>query len=196
MKSKEALQQPLGQALPQGDLEDIRQGRMAVTLTYRDGTEIQLLPAIRIGDELAVSSWDSKSWMTIRPRNFARLLTTTNQSQAGAVIPAIKVAKAIFANKLGDHGPSGYHVEALAVEAFRQYSGPRTPKAMATHLVRSAGERVLRPILDVTGQSHHVDTSLGAENSAPRRALSRRLRGLARTMENTQSVEDWEGLIN
>ena len=186
----------LKQALPQGDVEEIRQGRMAVTVKYRDGTEIQLLPAIRVGDELAVSSWDSKSWMSIRPRNFASSLTTTNQSQGGAVIPAIKVAKAIFANKLGDDGPSGYHVEALAVEAFQRYSGPKTPKAMATHLVRSASERVLRPIRDISGQSRYVDESLGEGNSAPRRALSRRLGGLARTMENTQSIEDWQGLIH
>ena len=186
----------LKQTLPQGDVEEIRQGRMAVTVKYLDGTEIQLLPAIRVGDELAVSSWDSKSWMSIRPRNFARSLTTTNQSQGGAVIPAIKVAKAIFANKLGDDGPSGYHVEALAVEAFQRYSGPKTPKAMATHLVRSASERVLRPIRDITGQSRYVDESLGEGNSVPRRALSRRLGGLARTMENTQSIEDWQGLIH
>ena len=185
----------LRQALPQGDVQDIRQGRMAVTVQYLDGTEIQLLPAIRLGSELAVSSWDSKSWMSIRPRNFARSLTTTNQRQGGAVIPAIKVAKAIFANRLGDDGPSGYHVEALAVDAFREYSGPRTPKAMATHLVKSASERVLRPIRDVTGQSRYVDESLGDRNSTSRRALSRRLGRLARTMENTQSIEDWEGLI-
>ena len=186
----------LKQALPQGDVEEIRQGRMAVTVKYLDGTEIQLLPAIRVGDELAVSSWDSKSWMSIRPGNFARSLTTRNQSHGGAVIPAIKVAKAIFANKLGDDGPSGYHVEALAVEAFQGYSGSKTPKAMATHVVRSASERVLRPIPDITGQSRYVDESLGEGNSGPRRALSRRLGGLARTMENTQSIEDWQGLIH
>ncbi len=185
----------LKQALPQGAVEDIREGRMAVTVKYLDGTEIQLLPTIRVGGEIAVSSWDSKSWMSIRPHNFARSLTSTNQSLGGAVIPAIKVAKAIFANKLGDDGPSGYHVEALAVEAFRRYSGPRTPKAMATHLVRSASERVLRPVRDDTGQSRYVDESLGESNSAARRALSRRLGGLARTMENSQSIGDWQGLI-
>ena len=39
----------LKQALPQGDVEDIRLGRLAVTVRYLDGTEIQLLPAIRVG---------------------------------------------------------------------------------------------------------------------------------------------------
>ena len=185
----------LRQALPLGEVEDIRQGRIAVTVTYLDGTEIQLLPAIRAGDDLAVSSWDSSSWIPIRPGNFARALTDTNQSQGGAVVPAIKLAKAIFANRLGDDGPTGYHVEALAVDAFQRYSGPRTPKAMVTHLVRTASDRVLRPIRDVSGQSSYVDESLGQENSTVRRALSRRLAGLARSMENSRSPDDWEGFI-
>ena len=190
-----SLARALRQALPQGEVAEIRQGRMAVTVTYLDGTEIQLLPAIREGGELAISSSDSSSWMRIHPREFARVLTATNQSQAGAVVPAIKLAKAIFANKLGDDGPSGYHVEALAVEAFRRYSGPKTPKAMVTHLVRSAAERVLRPIRDITGQTPQVDDSLGGENSTPRRALSRRLRGIARTMETGRLTDEWEEMI-
>lgn len=186
----------LRQDLPQGDVEEIQPGSMAVTVKYRDGTEIQLLPAIRMGGELAVSSWDSDSWVQTRPRDFARVLTDTNQSQGGAVVPAIKLAKAIFANRLGEDGPSGYHVEALAIEAFRNYSGPRTPKAMVTHLVKTASERVLRPIRDRSGQSQYVDDSLGERDSPGRRALSRNLGRLARTMENSRSVNDWEGMIH
>ena len=181
--------------LPQGDVEEIQPGSMAVTVKYRDGTEIQLLPAIRVGGELAVSSWDSDSWIQTRPRDFARVLTATNQSQGGAVVPAIKLAKAIFANRFGDDGPSGYHVEALAIEAFRNYSGPRTPKAMVTHLVRVASERVLWRIRDRSGQSPYVDDSLGDRDSAARRSLSRKLGRLAQTMENSQTVDDWEWMI-
>ena len=192
---RNSLATALIQALSQGDVEDITQGSMAVTVKYLDGTEIQLLPTVRIDGELAVSSWDSSSWVQIRPRDFARVLTDTNQSQGGTVVPAIKLAKAIFANKLGDDGPGGYHVEALAVEAFRDYSGSRTQKAMVTHLVRTASERVLRPIRDISGQSPYVDDGLGERDSAARRALSRRLRGLARTMESSQSIDDWEGMI-
>lgn len=192
---RNSLAVALRQDLPQGDVEDIQQGSMAVTIKYLDGTEIQVLPAIRIGEELAVSSWDSDSWVQIRPQDFARTLTTTNKSQGGAVVPAIKLAKAIFANRLGDNGPTGYHVDALAVEAFRDYSGPRTPKAMVTHLLRTASERVLRPIRDISGQSHYVDEGLGERDSSARRALSRRLEGLAHTMENSQSINGWEGMI-
>ena len=79
----------------------------AVTVKYRDGTEIQLLPAVRVDGELAVSSGDSDSWVQIRPREFARVRTATNQSQGRAVVPAIKLVKAIFANRFGDNGPSG-----------------------------------------------------------------------------------------
>ena len=192
---RNSLAVALRQDLPQGDVEDIQQGNMAVTIKYLDGTEIQVLPAIRVGEELAVSSWDSDSWVQIRPQDFARTLTTTNKSQGGAVVPAIKLAKAIFANRLGDNGPTGYHVEALAVEAFRDYSGPRTPKAMVTHLLRTASERVLRPIRDISGQSHYVDEGLGERDSSARRALSLRLEGLAHTMENSQSINGWEGMI-
>ena len=189
------LARSLRQALPQGEVAEIHQGSMGVTVTYLDGTEIELLPAIREAGELAISTSDSRSWIRIRPHEFARVLTATNQSQAGAVVPAIKLAKAIFVNKLGGDGPSGYHVEALAVEAFRGYSGPKTPKAMVTHLVRTASERVLQPIRDITGQTPHVDDGLGEENSAPRRALSRRLRGIARTLETTRLIDEWEQMI-
>lgn len=190
-----SLETALRQALPQRDVKDIRKGRMAVTVTYLDGTEIQLLPAIKVSDELAVSSGDSNSWMSIQPRNFARVLTDTNQRQGGAVVPAIKLAKSIFANKLGEDGPSGYHVEALAVDAFRRYSGPRTPKAMVTHLVRVASNRVLQPIHDISGQSRYVDDNLGQANSAARRKLSRSFGRLVRTMENSKSLGDWDRLI-
>ena len=188
--------QALMQTLPQGNVQDIREGNMAVTVEYRDGTEIQLLPAIKTGDEVAVSSWDGRSWSAIRPRDFARELTKVNQSQGDAVVPAIKLAKAIFANRLGDASPSGYHVEALALAAFQEYTGPRTPKAMLTHLIDRASHDVLRPIQDATGQSRYVDERLGVRDSPDRRALSRRLTTLAKAMTNSQSVDGWRALLD
>jgi hypothetical protein len=86
------------------------------------------------------------------------------------VIPTIKLAKAMFDNNLGDSAPAGYHVEALAVAAFENYTGPRDHSAMLTHLVSSASENVRRPIRDVTGQSPHVDADLGPANSSVRQA--------------------------
>ena len=185
----------LRRALPQGNVKEIREGAMAVTIEYTDGTEIQLLPAVRTAAGIAISSPDGNSWSSTRPQEFAHTLTSTNQAQGGHVVPAIKLAKAIFANRLGEGAVSGYHVESLAIEAFRTYSGPRTPKAMLTHLVQDASQRVLRPIRDVTGQSRHVDEYLGEENSAPRQRLSRNLAALADTMEKTRSLDDWKDLL-
>lgn len=186
----------LRRALPQGNVRDIREGTMAVTIEYADGTEIQLLPAVRTAGGVAVSSSDGKSWAAIRPQDFARALTSTNQAQGGRVVPTIKLAKAIFANTLGEGAVSGYHVEALAIEAFRSYSGPRTQKAMLTHLVQHASQRVLRPIRDVTSQSRYVDEYLGDANSDSRRSLSRGMAGLAGTMDTTRSLDDWRHLLS
>ena len=185
----------LRRALPQGNVKEIREGALAVTIEYQDGTEIQLLPAVRTADGIAISSPDGKSWSFTHPQAFAQTLTETNQAQGGRVVPAIKLAKAIFANKLGEGAVSGYHVEALAIEAFRSYSGPRTPKAMLTHLVQHASQRVLGPIPDVTGQSRNVDEYLGQSNSVPRQSLSRNLAALADTMEKTRSLDDWRDLL-
>jgi hypothetical protein len=111
------------------------------------------------------------------------------------VVPIIKLAKAIFDNRLGDGAPSGYHVEALAVEAFRGYDGPRTHKAMLTHFLTSAASGVLRPSSDVTGQSVNADADLGAAGSTTRRALSRRIESIARVAGGTSSLQQWRELL-
>ncbi len=186
----------LRQALPRSDVRDIREGTMAVTIEYTDGSEIQLLPAVRTADGVAVSSSDGSSWSYIQPQASAQELTRTNQAQSGRVVPTIKLAKAIFANKLGENAVSGYHVETLAIEAFQAYSGPRTQKAMLTHLVQHASQRVLSPIRDVTGQSRYVDAYLGDSDSPERQSLSSSLRELADTMDTTRSLSVWTGLLN
>ena len=90
----------LRRALPQGNVQEIREGAIAVTIEYNDGTEIQLLPAVRTADGNSISSPDGKSWSSTQPQAFAHTLTSTNQAQGGRVVPAIKLAKAILANKL------------------------------------------------------------------------------------------------
>ncbi|MCL4553512.1 MAG: nucleotidyltransferase [Candidatus Marsarchaeota archaeon] len=192
---REQFREALERQLPRGNIQSIRTGNMAVTIEYRDGTEIQLLPAIQIGNEISISSRDGRSWIQIRPREFAQALTESNRAQGGAVVPAIKLAKAILDVRLGDKSPSGYHTETLAVAAFRDYTGSRTPKAMLTHLFESAAERVLRPIGDVTGQSRYVDDSLGPADSAARRHLSNAFREIAKTMSQSRKISDWHALL-
>lgn len=192
---RERFRQLLMQQLPRGEIRDIRAGRMAVTVEYRDGTKIQLLPAVQSGREISISSADGSSWNQIRPREFTRDLTDCNNRLGGAVVPAIKLAKAIVAIRLGDVRPSGYHLEALAVAAFRDYSGPRTPKAMLTQLFERASRDVLRPIPDVTRQSPYVDQDLGSANSPARHNLSRGLQRIGDTMSKSRTIADWHALF-
>ncbi len=186
----------LRRRLDLGDVDEIRVGRMAVTVKYRDGMEVQLLPAVERGDSLAVSSPSGRDWASIDPRRFSERLKELNSEQAGAVVPAIKVAKAILAGQFDEHDrPTGYHVEALAIAAFADYDGPRTPKAMAQRFFERAAEDVLRPIADVSGQSRFVDADLGDADSTERRRLARNLSRVGRAMQTATSVGDWKSLI-
>ena len=67
---------------------------------------------------------------------------------------------------------SGYHMESLAIDAFRDYRGPLDPKAMLVHLLGHSIEAVKRPITDSTGQSRYVDEYLGPADSKLRERAS------------------------
>jgi len=183
--------------LSAADVAEIDIGRLAVTVTYRDGTEIQLLPAVNVGDTISISAQDGKRWQHgIKPNEFTDKLTETNKTQGGLVVPVIKLAKEIIATQIPDERqPSGYHVEALAVSTFADYTGPKTPKAMVTHLFKTASGHVVHPAEDVTGQSVAVDHLLGDAGSPHRLALSNELTGIANKMERSQSVDDWKKLF-
>jgi hypothetical protein len=192
---RERFGEVLRARLAGGEVADVLVGNMAVTLVYRDGTEIQLLPAVRRGEEVRISSEDGKSWKWIEPRRFAERLTQVNQAQRGQVVPAIKLAKAIIAELPEGQRLSGYHVEALAVAAFTGYNGSTTPREMLSHLFESAALGVLRPAPDSTGQSAHIDQALGPADSEQRRLRARALEGIARRMREAGRAEEWRALL-
>lgn len=191
----EKLQQALESKLDRSEAIEIRSGDLAVTVKYDDGLEVQLLPAVERDGKLSITAPSGDSWAAIDPEAFAQRLSAVNKSQAGAVVPAIKLAKSVLASEPDTRRPNGYHLEALAVAAFENYSGPRNPKATLTHLLESAAKNVKRPIPDVTGQSRLVDEKLGGENSVNRRRMSEGLKTIARRMKNAPSVEAWRGLL-
>lgn len=181
--------------LPAGQTENIRIGNLAVTVTFKDGIEIQLLPAMESDRGISISSADGKRWMPIYPRRFAEVLTEINRQNGGGVVPTIKLAKVVLRSRMGDMAPSGYHLEALATAAFDDYRGPRTSKAMLIHLLKHASIEVLSPIRDVTGQSRHVDESLGPASSPRRRQLAARLGVLGEQLDRFQ-INDWQSLFD
>lgn len=175
-------------------------GRMAVTVDYEDGMQIQLLPAL-VGNGSRIQIPSSRrpgEWSHIEPVAFQKALTKRNAECAGKLVPTIKLAKAIIGQLPDDQKLSGYHVEALAISAFRGYDGQKTTAAMLPAFFESARDLVLKPIKDRTGQSIRVDGYLGKSESAQRQSASHVLGRLARRMRNAtagESTAQWRALF-
>ena len=151
-------------------------GNLAVTVSYSDGTEIQILPAIRTNSGgVRIADPGSTQWSNVaRPDDFAEKLAKVNTARNGRVVPIIKLAKAMadcFITR-PSRKMSGYHIESLAIDAFKDYQGPLDPKTMLVHLLGHSMEAVKKPIVDSTGQSRHVDEYLGQTDSNLRKGAS------------------------
>ena len=154
----------------------VSKGNLAVTVSYSDGTEIQILPAIRTNSRgVRIADPGSTQWSNVaRPDEFAEKLAKVNTARNGRVVPIIKLAKAMadcFITR-PSRKMSGYHIESLAIDAFNDYQGPLDPKTMLIHLLGHSIEAVKSPIVDSTGQSRHVDDYLGQADSNLRKGAS------------------------
>jgi hypothetical protein len=121
-----------------------------------------------------------------------------DRDKGGRVVPVIKLFKAINDGLPENARLTGYHMEALAIEAFRDYPGPYSTKDMLLHFNESASQRVLTPLTDSTGQSRNVDDYLGAANSVERERASFALRRIAnkmKTAESRSSPNEWAALF-
>jgi hypothetical protein len=175
----------------------VQVGTLAVTLTHQEQT-LQLLPAIRDGRAFKIASSDGKQWSKINPRTFAGALTKANKAMDGKLVPCVKLAKAIIATLPEKRRLTGYHTESLAINIFKDYSGPKTTRAMLHHFFERAAAHVRQPVVDSTGQSVHVDEYLGPANSLPRRIVGDSMNRVARRMKNAdgaRSVARWRELF-
>jgi hypothetical protein len=174
-------------------------GRLAVTVRYSDGHELQVLPALRTGSGVRIPSPTGEGWSNvIRPEAFARKLTEVNRNCANRVVPTIKLFKGAQESLPEAARLSGYHAESLAVQAFESYEGRRVYKDMLVHLLRSAAEDVRTPIRDRTGQSIHVDDYMGAADSQARQRASSYIGRLARRLEiadRERRIGEWEKIF-
>ena len=84
-----AFYKVLQTSLPSGDVDNIEKGHMAVTVKYKDGTEIQLLPALKSRNTISIASDDGKSWNDTKPKIFQQKLTDAN-SKARTSLPYAK----------------------------------------------------------------------------------------------------------
>lgn len=158
---------------------EIKCGSLAVTIKFKD-YEIQLLPALRNNGKLQIASNDGACWSTsINSAKFTEKLTATNKINSNKVIPVIKLAKSLLSNLPSKYQLSGYHVEALAVDAFSTYNGRCTLYDMTMHFLNYSTKRVLTPMSDVTGQSGIIDDNLGIARSITRQKLSGHIKDIA-----------------
>ena len=153
----------------------VSEGKLAVTVSYADKTEIQILPAIRTIDGFRIAAPGSNKWSNVlHPGSFVERLIKVNNARGGRVVPVIKLAKAMadcFITQK-ERKISGYHMESLAIAAFTGYQGPLDPKAMLNRLFSHSTKAVMSPIKDSTGQSRYVDEYLGSADSGPRKRAS------------------------
>jgi hypothetical protein len=176
----------------------IQRDNIALGVTIND-LKIEVLPAVRKGDKLAISSTTGQQWSKITPEAFFKKLSEVNSRQGSKVVPCIKMVKGVIDGFPDAQKLRGYHVESLAIEAFKSYQGPQNTKAMIEHFFTFASDRVLQPIRDKSGQSLHVDGYAGPRNSETRRLMSQSLDRVARRIKNanaSQSVDHWVRILD
>ena len=177
---------------------DVSHGRMAITVEYSDGMKIQLLPAIQTATGVQIPSSRHDGWSQVEPKGFQEALSRRNEQCSDKLIPTIKLAKAINGTLPEQQRLSGYHVESLAIAAFRNYGETKTTAAMLPTFFEKAKDLVLTPIRDSTGQSVHLDDYLGPANSEARVNTSHILGRLAKRMRNATaagSKSQWRALF-
>ena len=177
---------------------DVSTGKLAVTVSYSDGVEIQILPAIKTKSGIRIPDPKSNGWSkVIHPEKFAEKLTKVNQENQGRVIPAIKLTKGLAARSIQSEKDkiSGYHLESLAIEAFKNYKGSHDLKSMVNHLLSFSADAVLQPIKDSTGQSRLVDEYLGPPGSPGRKRAAAAFRRMQSSLNSCRSATDLDNLF-
>jgi hypothetical protein len=164
-------------------------GRLAVTVET-DGQVLQFLPALRSGEHFKISNPEGTDWARIRPRAFAQSLSEANANLGYKLVPTIKLAKAIIGQLPEQRRLSGYHVEALALKIFENYTGEQLPRAMLKYFFENASGKLQRPMEDVTGQSAHLDEYLGPANSLQRKIMADACDRIGRRLKNADGAKD------
>ena len=170
----------------------IKSGRMAVTIKFSDGLEVQVLPAFRYHSGYRVPDYRGDGWTLARPNIFSKLLQQRNKEMGGQLVPCIRLAKQICDN----HGleVKSYHLSNMAVKAFEQYTGPRSNEEMLRHLFNKAKELTATRTRDITGQGTYVDGYL--TSNAQRIRLAQQLGAIEQQIARAEGNGDrWRKLL-
>jgi len=188
---REMIAKRLRRRLPRESVSSITSGSLAVTIVYADGPEIQLLPCLRSKGAIFVPSEGGAAWVKTKPKVFTQRLSRANERVNYALVPAIKLMKVLVDRFPVQRQLSGYHIEALALDAMSGYAGPGQPRAVLLHVLDHASRRVLRPIADPTEQSTSIDASLGPASGPRRINVAQALDTVRRRLASATSVSQW-----
>jgi hypothetical protein len=177
----------------------VKVGDLAVTVKFTSGYEIQLLPSVitKTGFRIAVPG--KNEWSNVvRPQKFAEKLTQVNRENSSRVVPIIKLFKVINNQLAKGLQLSGYHIESLAINFFKNYKGEMKYHTILKEFCNYSQRAVLIPIKDSTGQSINVDGYLGSSGSINRRQVSKGLERLSNRMnrsDSQKSLDEWKKLF-
>lgn len=178
---------------------EVKKGNLCVTVKFKD-YEIQLLPAVKNNNGIKIPDGNTQNWSkAINPSAFARQLTITNAQNGNKVIPTIKIVKGMNSQLNRSQQLNGYHIEALAVEIFKNYSGRRTYKDMVSHFFNQAQKHILNPIREKTGQSKFVDNYLGDKGSSMRERIAVSLKRICNKISSADkngNIDTWGEFLN
>ena len=169
------------------NVKSVTETSRTVTVTYRDGTEMQYVPVIKTKNGYRVA--DGNRWSNVVYENrFRRDFQRTNKKCGGRLTSLISILKKENANNLKGQQMSGHHIEVMANRIFKQAPASKTKTVMSMYEYyhQHASRHIMHRMRDVTGQSTYVDKrSLGGPDSESRRALSRRFASRARRMNRS-----------
>jgi len=172
---------------------DIKSGRMAVTLTFSDGLELQVLPAFRYHSGFRVPDYRGSRWVEAHPDVFKRLLQQRNKEMGGQLVPCIKLAKQICDNQGVE--VKSYHLSNMAVKAFEHYTGTKSREDMLRHFFNKAKELTATRMRDVTGQGAYVDNHL--TSNAQRIGLAQQLSAIEQKIARAEGkASEWQKLLH
>ena len=183
------------QRLPQ---TNVSTGDMAVTIKYSDGIEIQILPAIRTNSGVRIADPGTNQWSNVvHPERFAQKLTQVNQANGGRVIPTVKLMKGLANQEIRSDRDQikGYHMESLAIEAFRNYRGTKDLNSMVRRFADFSSRAVLQPIVDPSGQSRYVDEYMGPANSPQRQRAAKAFQGMLNKFDACKTESELKKLF-
>ena len=120
-----------------------------------------------------------------------------NRANDGSVVPAVKLIKSMINSSIQSENSrlTGYHIDSLAIEAFKSYTGSTDLESMLDRFLTFAPAAVQTPIRDPSGQSRYVDEYLGGANSPERQRVANALTRLKRNFNACESELDLDDMF-